>query len=387
MHQSEFVNMKLQAFATSTITESIVAFSQFVRSHGLNIGIEETELALLSAEKKLLSNRNNFKSALKIIFCTNPEERQLFEKLFSLYWDTSPIDLRKIKNKSTVKAVVEKKANRSLVMLGRGKTDDETTGAKNVAGANEKERLKKTDFSKLHEMDAALLEDIAAKLFKEMSVRVRRRMKESRKEGQINLRRTIRRSIGYGGEPIELYHKSKKPKKHRLIVLLDVSGSMDKYSFYLLRFVCALREHFRQAEAFIFSTSLIRISKALQHDYLEAVLVAISQKADNWSGGTKIGDCLQQFNEQFGKRMLNGLPFVIILSDGLDTGAPEIVGRELQKIKRRSKKTIWLNPLKGMKGYEPLARGMKEALPSIDDFRTAHNLESLLALENILNDV
>ena len=272
-------------------------------------------------------------------------------------------------------------------MLGRGKTDDETEETKNVSGANEAERLQKTDFSKLHEMDAVLLEDIAAKLFKEMSVRLRRRMKESRKEGQINLRRTIRRSISSGGEPIELFHKSKKPKKHRLIVLLDVSGSMDKYSFYLLRFVCALREHFRQAEAFVFSTSLIRISKALQHNYLDAVLVAISQKADNWSGGTKIGDCLQQFNEQFGKRMLNGLPFVIILSDGLDTGAPEIVGRELQKIKRRSKKTIWLNPLKGMKGYEPLARGMKEALPSIDDFRTAHNLESLLALENILNDV
>ena len=379
--------MKIQAFATSTITESIVAFAQFVRSHGLNIGIEETELALLSAEKELLSHRNNFKSALKIIFCTNPEERQLFEKLFTLYWDTNPMDLQEMKNKTTVKGVVEKKANRSLVMLGRGKNDDETEEAKNVAGANEKERLQKTDFSKLHEIDAALLEEIAAKLFKEMATRLRRRMKESRKEGQINLRRTIRRSISAGGEPIELFHKSKKPKKHRLIVLLDVSGSMDKYSFYLLRFVCALREHFRQAEAFVFSTSLIRITKALQHNYLEAVLISISQKADNWSGGTKIGDCLQQFNEQFGKRMLNGLPFVIILSDGLDTGPPEIVGRELQKIKRRSKKTIWLNPLKGMKGYEPLARGMKEALPSIDDFRTAHNLESLWALENIINDV
>jgi uncharacterized protein with von Willebrand factor type A (vWA) domain len=212
-------------------------------------------------------------------------------------------------------------------------------------------------------------------------------MKESHRQGPINLRRTIRRSISYGGEPMELYRRSQKKKKHRLIVLLDVSGSMDKYSFYLLRFVLALREHFRQAEAFVFSTSLIRISKALQHNYLDAVLSAISQNADNWSGGTKIGDCLRQFNEQYGKRMLNGLPFVIILSDGLDTGTPDLLGRELKKIKRRSKKTIWLNPLKGMKGYEPIARGMKEALPTIDDFQTAHNLESLLALENILNDV
>jgi len=379
--------MKQQAFQTSTITESIVAFSQFVRSHGLTIGVEETELALVAAEKQLLTDRKNFKNALKAIFCTNPEERQLYEKLFCMYWETNPVDLRETKNKTSVRGVVERKANRSLVMLGTGKTNEEMASAKNISGASEAERLQKMDFTGIHEMDGRLLEEIAAKLFKEMSVRLRRRMKENLKEGTINLRRTIRRSISAGGEPIELFHRSKRRKKHRLIVLLDVSGSMDKYSFYLLRFVCALREHFRQAEAFVFSTSLIRISKALQHNYLDSVLSAISQKADNWSGGTKIGECLKQFNEHYGKRLLNGQPFVIILSDGLDTGAPEILGREMKKIKRRSKKTIWLNPLKGMKGYEPLARGMKEALPSIDDFQTAHNLESLLALENILNDV
>jgi uncharacterized protein len=379
--------MKLQAFQTSTITESIVAFAQFVRNHGLNIGIEETELALLAAKKNLLSDKKYFKNALKIIFCTNPEERQLYEKLFSLYWDTNPVDLREQKNKTTIRGTVEKKANRSLVMLGKGKNEKETAEAKNVSGANEAERLQTTDFSKLHDIEKWQLEEIAAKLFKEMATRLRRRMKENPKEGTINLRRTIRRSIQYGGEPIELYHRSKKFKKHRLIVLLDVSGSMDKYSFFLLRFICALRENFRQAEAFVFSTSLIRISKALQHNYLDAVLSAISQKADNWSGGTKIGDCLRQFNDQYGKRLLNGLPFVIILSDGLDTGTPEMLSRELQKIKRRSKKLIWLNPLKGMKGYEPTARGMKEAMPSIDEFYSAHNLQSLLALENILTDV
>lgn len=379
--------MKLQAFQTSTITESIVAFAQFVRNHGLNIGIDETELALLAAKKNLLSDKKYFKNALKIIFCTNPEERQLYEKLFGLYWDTNPVDLREQKNKTTIRGTVEKKANRSLVMLGKGKNEEETAEAKNVSGANEAERLQTTDFSKLHDIETWQLEEIAAKLFKEMATRLRRRMKENPKEGAINLRRTIRRSIQYGGEPIELYHRSKKFKKHRLIVLLDVSGSMDKYSFFLLRFICALRENFRQAEAFVFSTSLIRISKALQHNYLDAVLSAISQKADNWSGGTKIGDCLRQFNDQYGKRLLNGLPFVIILSDGLDTGTPEMLSRELQKIKRRSKKLIWLNPLKGMKGYEPTARGMKEAMPSIDEFYSAHNLQSLLALENILTDV
>jgi uncharacterized protein with von Willebrand factor type A (vWA) domain len=289
-----------------------------------------------------------------------------------------------MKYETKVQGITEKKANRRLIMLGQGKADEESDAAKNVTGANEIERLQKVDFSKINQIDAAQLEKIAERLFKEMSVRLRRRMKESRKGGLVNLRRTIRRSISAGGEPIELYHKSKKAKKHRLIVLLDVSGSMDKYSFYLLRFVCALRENFRQTEAFLFSTSLIRITKALQHLYLDSVLTAIAQRTDNWSGGTRIGECLKQFNELYGKRMLNGQPYVIILSDGLDTGQPEVLSLELEKIKRRSKKTIWLNPLKGMNGYEPIAKGMKAALPSIHDFRTAHNLESLLELENML---
>src|SRR6187397_1465997 len=137
--------MKQQAFQTSSITESIVAFSQFVRSHGLTIGVEETELALFAAEKQLLPNRRNFKNALKVIFCTNPEERQLYEKLFSLYWDTNPVDLREDKNKTTLQGVVERKTNRSLVMTGHGQTDNETAEAKNVSGANDAERLQKTD--------------------------------------------------------------------------------------------------------------------------------------------------------------------------------------------------------------------------------------------------
>jgi uncharacterized protein with von Willebrand factor type A (vWA) domain len=373
--------MKIQAFATKNLTESIVAFAQFVRSHGLNIGIEETQLALLAANEQLLTSRKYFKSALKTIFCTSPEEGIVYERLFSLFWDTNPVDLKEEKNKRTIQGVIEKKTNASLVMLGQGKTADVTQEAKSVSGANEMERLRHTDFSKLSE------DEISQKLFRQMALRLRRRMKENRRYGKINLRRTIRRSIPFGGEPIDLYHIAQKPKKQRLIVLLDVSGSMDKYSFFLLRFICALRENFRQLEAFVFSTSLIRITKALQPNNLEWILTNISAQVNNWSGGTKIGECLQVFNEKFGKQLLNGSPTILIISDGLDTGSPEVLGKELLKMQMRAKRIVWLNPLKGMKGYEPLAKGMKTALPLIDDFCTAHNLESLLELEKILINV
>jgi uncharacterized protein len=378
--------MKQQAFQTNSITESIVAFAQFLRSHGLNVGIQETQDALRAAEAGLFENRRLFKFALKAICCNSPEEGIVFEKLFLLFWDTNPVDLRENKNKTVVQGAVSKKANASLVMMGFGQTEEGAKEAKQVSGASETERLKKTDLSKLSKMEANQLEEIARNLFKQMALRLRSRMKDSRGRAQINLRRTIRRSIGYGGEPLELLRKSKIPKKQRLIVLLDVSGSMDKYSFFLLRFICALRENFRQLEAFIFSTSLKRISKSLQYNRLDFVLSSLSGMADNWSGGTKIGECLQNFNEQYGKRLLNGSPVVLILSDGLDTGDVTILGKELQYIQRRAKKIIWLNPLKGMKGYEPTAKGMMTAMPAVSDFRTAHNLESLLQLENILAD-
>jgi len=378
--------MKQQAFSTGSITEGIVAFAQFSRSHGLNIGVQETQDALQAASANLITSQQEFKHALKAIFCTSPEEGRLYEQLFILFWETNPTDLRDQKNKRTIQGSVEKKTNHSLVMLGRGTTDQNSIEAKNVSGANETERLKKTDLSKINEMEAEQLEEIARKLFREMAVRLRRRLKESRRNGQINLRRTIRKSISYGGEPLDLYRKARSPKKQRLVVLLDVSGSMDKYSFFLLRFICALRENFRQLEAFVFSTSLIKVSKALQHNRLDLILAALEAQTNTWSGGTKIGSCLQEFTERHGKQILNGSPVVIIMSDGLDTGDISVLGQEMIKLQRKSKRLIWLNPLKGMKGYEPLAAGMKTALPSVNDFKSAHNLESILELENILAD-
>jgi len=376
--------MKQQAFEAGSLTESIVAFAQFARSHGLNMGIQETCDALVSAGSGLLIHRSQFRSAMKTICCHSPEECRLFDKLFPLYWDTNQVDLEEMKSKTSVRGVVDKKTNASLVIMGRGKTGEESEEGKNITGASEKERLKKTDLSHLSSLETGILEEIARKLFRQMALRLRRRMKDNLRGGQVNLRRTIRRSIGFGGEPIDLLRKTQRPKKTRLIVLLDVSGSMDKYSYFLLLFICALRENFRQLEAFIFSTTLIRISKALRPGSIERVLSIISDQADNWSGGTRIGSCMRQFNERYAKEMLNGSPTVLILSDGLDTGSPRQLAEELEKIHRRSKRIIWLNPLKGTRGYTPTAGGMQAALPEIDEFRSANNLNCLLELENIL---
>ncbi len=367
-------------------SDAIIDFGNLARSHGLNVGVQETMEALSAAEKGILEDPEIFRFALRAIYCSTEEEIRIFDKIFEWFWSNERL---KVQGKTTLKnqSNLKKKTKSSLVMMGKGKQEEEREEARRVSGANTIHRLRKTDFSKIEEIDSAYLEKIALQLWQQMSLRLKRKVKRSKAKGQLDLRQTIRASIGQGGDPFFLKFKHKKRRKQRLIVLLDVSGSMDKYSFFLLRFLCALSMHFEKIEAFIFSTKLIRITDYLNAKNLGHTLSVLSLKADNWSSGTKIGSCLKTFNEVYAKTVLNGHSTTIILSDGLDTGEPEELAEELKKIKLRTRQLIWLNPLKGMPGYEPVQRGMSAALPEVDIFRTAHNLDSILELENLLVNI
>lgn len=380
--------MYTQAYSARSISSGMVGFFRYLRSHGFLIGLRETTEALEVAHTSLVRDKHRLKTALAALCCTSREELALFDRLFAAYWDTSPMDLAERKNQVTVRGQVRSKINTSLVLLGRGKgTGKEEEEATSVSGANAEERLRETDFSKIREIDEKPLEQLAERLFREFAVKMRRKLKATRKPGKVHLARTVRKSIESGGDPLKLFYTTRKLKKRRLVILLDVSGSMDKYSFYLLRFIYALKQEFSNLEAFVFSTRLISITRALRNMKLDSVLREVSHFAIHWSGGTRIGECLRDFNRQYSKYVLHGSPAVIILSDGLETGNPVLLGAEMMKIRRRSKVLIWLNPLKGMKDYQPLAGGMKAALPSVDEFRAAHNLKSLLELEDLLTHV
>lgn len=369
----------------NSITEAVIGFAQLARQEGWTAGVQETREALLAAALGMLDEQDAFRYALKAIFCTSKEESERFDELFTSFWGR-----RKgaVKSRTTYRnqSNIQRRSPGSLVWMGQGKNGEEEgrEEGKNVSGANKMERLRQTDFSKVKEMDSELLEELALQLWKQMSLRLKRRLKASARRGRIDLRQTIRASIGYGGDPLDLRRRKRIPRRQRLAILLDVSGSMDKYSFFLLRFIWALRAHFEQVEAFLFSTNLVRITGYLDSKDLGHTLELLTARAHNWSSGTRIGECLQQFNEQYARQALSGSSTVIILSDGLDTGEPELLAAELARARRRARRLIWLNPLKGMKGYEPIARGMSAALPEIDVFNSAHNLNSLLELEKYL---
>jgi hypothetical protein len=181
-----------------------------------------------------------------------------------------------------------------------------------------------------------------------------------------------------------LAYQGRRPLKKKLVILLDISGSMNLYSLFLMRFAYALQKHFKRVNTFLFSTTVVQVTDALKARKLSHTLAELSQTTIEWSGGTKIGGSLAELNRRFSRSVLTPNTVFIILSDGWDTGAPELLAAELRSIRRRVQKLLWLNPLLGLKEYQPVTRGMKAALPYVDIFAPAHNLESLLALERYL---
>ncbi|MEL7427491.1 MAG: VWA domain-containing protein [Bacteroidota bacterium] len=367
-----------------SFSTALIGFSQHARKAGFSAGLQCSQDAVQAALLGLWLDRDLFGHALASLFCQSAEERERFRPVYDRFWRMRGTRINDKRDYKNTKKIV--KAPKSIaVMAGIGKENDQDQGedSKNSSGAHAKETIKKTDFSKLSATETALLDEISEKLVREMSLRIRRKRKKSHK-GQVNLGQSIRQNLQNGGTIIDLVKSKKKREKYRLLILLDVSGSMDKYSFYLLKFLWSLRIHFKQIEAFAFSTKLMRITDYISDKDLATTLLRVSHHVTHWSSGTKIGDCLKDFNENYAKRHLNGNTVTLVLSDGLDTGEPEVLSAAIQKIKLRSKKLVWLNPLKGMEGYEPIQEGMKTALPALDHFGAAHNFASLLELENIL---
>lgn len=317
--------------------------------------------------------------------CTCRDEWIRFDDLFDDFWFTRGIPVKKKKPK---KALAKKqKGAVPLMMIGSSEKKELSEEGSRTTGAQAIERLKKTDFSEIPEPERERLEALVLRLFRQMQLNLSRRMKHSHREGHVDLRRTIRNSLGQGGSPVRMAFKKRKEKKNRLIALIDVSGSMDSYSYFMLLFIYAMQKHFEQVDTFLFSTRLSCVTEALKKKRFKEAMDVAGQLTDAWSSGTRIGETFTTFIDTYGKRLLRRDALVFVLSDGLDTGEPAELASALAHIHQRVKRIVWLNPLKGMKEYEPLARGMQSALPYIDVFASAHNLESLLSLEKTFRHV
>jgi uncharacterized protein with von Willebrand factor type A (vWA) domain len=364
---------------------SIIEFCRYVRAHGLADDPRRTLTALEAAKTVDAANRQTLFSALQSTLCSTKDEWELFPSLFRGFWDeaqsrprVSSGERNRLWRRQNSSA---QKGDSFLAESSAAAAPDE--GATAVYGASAEHRLKRVDFSELPHDDLAQLEELSLRLLRQMSLRISRRFISNDRGRRTDLRRTLRRSISHGGEPIVLAYKRRKPRRNKLVILLDISGSMNFYSLFLVRFAYALQTCFQRVDTFLFSTSLVEISPLLRTRHLSEALQRLSQREAGWSGGTKIGESLEQFNQRHGKLLTRDTLF-IILSDGWDTGEPELLASQMRRAKQRAQKVLWLNPLLGLKDYQPVTRGMAAALPYVDVFAPANNLECLLALERYL---
>ena len=353
------------------------------------LGPQDTRDAFEIAERGYWLDRTLFHNSLKAIYCQRKEHFDRFDEMFNRFWSRYYDDALE-QRKKTITQVKKEAETDTIIFLGakfsKPRPKEEEKEAKQTKGANENARLRLTDFSKVDVADKERLEELAEELFHQMSMRFKRRLEEANK-GRIDIRRTIRHSISKGGVMLDLAHRKKRKEKRKVVFILDISGSMDTYSYYLLRYVLMLKKYFKELEFFTFSTELTHVTPMLRANKELQILKEIGRNVGSWSSGTKIGESLTEFLDSYGNRYLSQKHVVVILSDGLETGSVTQLKEAVGTIRRRCRTLIWLNPLKGMKDYQPIQKGIVNVMPHLDAFESAHNLESLLKLEKLLMDV
>ncbi|SMD10033.1 VWA domain-containing protein [Rhizobium sp. RU36D] len=379
------------------VSEKLAAFVKTLRGNAFAIGLAEARdaAALMAAgyaEKPAL-----LREAFKHLFSARKTEWDRFDGLFDAFWLG-----KRVRSRAAVSGSAERQSNPALKSLdgasrqnhGNQPTDQvpagddgavDQNGEGRMEGASVVENLATTDFRKLSDPDAVeQAHAIAERLARAMRTRLTRRDLARRRGYRIDLRRTIHRNIGQGGIPLNLIHRRRKEKPLRLVLLLDASGSMSMYTGVFLRFVHGVLDSFREADAFLFHTRLVHVSDAMKERDPARALDRLSMMAQGAGGGTRIGECLAEFNRHHAVRVIHSRTCVMIVSDGYETGDAERLGMEMAALRRRCRRIVWLNPMIGWDGYAPEARGIKAALPYVDLHAPAHSLQSLADLEPYL---
>ena len=373
------------------LAAAVARFATLLRRSGLPVTLVEVTDAVRALDHLDLGDRHELYLGLRAIFVTRPEEVPPFDRCFDAFWRIAPdgddssgfIPAPAIEDPTGAGLVKSDQKKEALALDSWGEEEAEEAGDPlSVPLASEAEALVHQDFATFGADQLDDLLKLTVKIARRLAHRMSRRRRPRKRRGRVDLRRTLRANLTKG-DLIDLRFRERKRKKVRLVLLCDVSGSMDLYSRFLLQFLFALQSVFGRVETFIFSTRLTRITELLRGRSYRQVLRRLTEVRD-WSGGTKIGESLAQFNREW-PHLVDRRTIVIVLSDGWDTGEPDVLATELMRIKRRAARVIWLNPLLGNPSYEPLTRGMAAALPLIDDFAAGHNLAALRDLAGRLH--
>ncbi len=375
----------------------LAGFVRTLRDNGFAVGLAETRDALAILASPAAARPTLLLPALRALFCADRAQWQRFDEIFIAFWQgrgvkrLQPVATKPRQRRPSLQHLMPSERTAQPGRHHQSASGDDGDGdatasqREHATEASTAERLAAADLRHIVDpWEIAQTHALAKRLAHRMRARLVRREQARKRGRRLDLRRTIHRSICHGGTPIDLAWRRRKTKPLRVVILLDGSGSMELYTAFFVRFLHSVVDAFREAEAFVFHTRLAHVSASLRDRDVARAVDRMSLMAQGMGGGTRIGECLATFNRWHAKRVLTARSAVMIVSDGYDTGAPERLADEMRRLRCRCRRIIWLNPLIGWRDYAPEARGMRAALPYVDLFAPAHNLESLAALEPYL---
>jgi len=390
----------------------LVDFSRLLWELGLDVGTGRVVELAKSLPLIDVADREAFYTALKVSLVSKHEHEGMFDAAFAYYWRV-PSD-----GVAALPAELEGARRRTLPLPGHRREQTNDAGAPPVGtpireqprhpasrlaqarrakqesapddepalarAYSREEVLRRKDFEEFTWEELQEARALMERARWRLGERQTRRLRQARRGRELDLRRTIRRSLRTGGEPIELARRARRWKPRPLVILCDISGSMSVYSRLLLHFVHTVANGLENVETFVFGTRLTRVTRQLNRRDVDQALRDVTRSVADWSGGTRIGDSLRAFNFRWARRVLGRGAVALIISDGWDRGDVRALAGEMERLRRNCHRLIWLNPLLGQEDYRPVTAGMRAALPFIDDFLPANNLDSLLALGQAL---
>jgi uncharacterized protein with von Willebrand factor type A (vWA) domain len=378
----------------------LVGFVAHLRDNGFRLGVAESELGLEALTQAPAADAEATRHALRAVCTGSVEEVERFDDLFDAYWlNGGRVATKSVPTQSAASDHVHSSRNAAeadsnaerdggtgapRTPEGAGEDPAEADGTGRLLASLTQARMKQDLRDLVRPEEIAEAQLVAQRLGAALRDRRSRRRRQQQKGDRLHFRKIIRNSLATGGEPLHLSRMQRPDRPLKIVTLCDVSGSMTIYAQVFLAFVAGLMRADPTADAYLFHTRLVRIAEALRDRDALRALGRLSVLADGFGGGSRIGASLAQFNQTYARRFVDGRTVVLILSDGYDTDNPELLGAALARLKKRGCKIIWLNPLKGWAGYEPVTRGMAAALPHLDMFRAANTLADLAALEQEL---
>jgi uncharacterized protein len=376
-----------------TVSKRVILFARFLRNHGFKVFSTGIADGLKGLQETSLQEREDFFNVLRANLVAGDMEWKLFRDLFEEFWRAAEPPKEK-GSEGQEKESVPNQEDLIMVAPPQRATEDKV----DLLAPGKKESLEgtlyspvalfeKKDLSQFERGDIQVAHLILKNMMASFRVEESRRFKRSKKPRDIDFRLILKRSLKVEGLPIDLFYRRRKKRLKKLVILADVSGSMDRYVRFLMPFLLGLRGIGSQSEVYVFSTSLTRITFFVRKLPVERALSRISNEVLDWSGGTRIGESLQQFHERYGQKHLNKRTVVIIMSDGWDLGARSLLQKEMQALSGKVHAVIWLNPLAGDPEYRPLCRGMQAVLPYVDHLLAADSLQSLRRVGRVLSKV